>query len=87
MKKEKIKDKEFTMDFVPMAVSFWSERLLTESRIGLDQKIQILSLDSTIESWNDRIKKISQKDLQRFLRCSMAPSIILKSKPSRIDGV
>ena len=76
MKKEKIKDREFATNSVPMAVIF-----------RIDRKIQILSLDSPIESGNDGIKKTSQKDLERFLRCLSAHSIKLNSEFSRIDSV
>jgi hypothetical protein len=95
MKKEKIKDREFATNSVPMAVIF-----------RVDRKIQILSLDSLssasrprtqagslrrtrrpIESGNDGIKKTSQKDLERFLRCLSAHSIKLNSEFSRIDSV
>jgi len=85
MKKEKIKDKEFATNSVPIAVIF-----------RLDRQIQILSLDSLssasrprrpIESGNDGIKKTSQKDLEGFLRCLSAHSIKLNSEFSRIDSV
>ncbi|OGW54677.1 MAG: hypothetical protein A2Y81_03785 [Nitrospirae bacterium RBG_13_43_8] len=80
MKKEKIKDREFATNSVPMAVIFLRLR-------RIDRKIQILSLDSPIESGNDGIKKTSQKDLERFLRCLSAHSIKLNSEFSRIDSV
>jgi hypothetical protein len=76
MKKEKIKNKEFATNSVPVAIIF-----------RLDRKIQILSLDSPIESGNDKIKKTSKKDLERFLRCLSAHSIKLNSEFSRIDSV
>jgi hypothetical protein len=76
MKKEKIRDRELATNSVPMAVIF-----------RLDRKIQILSLDSPIKSGNDGIKKTSQKDLERFLRCLSAHSIKLNFEFSRIDSV